>query len=208
MVSRHISSRYGIRADSRRHCRDADRSRSAPDRAWVPPAATLAAGSALAKPRRQFEFRRASAIVRAASHTGNQPYGLAYRHRYRRHLHRRRPGGGSHRPHRDRQAADHAAGFRPGRDRRHPPGTGREPHRSCRRIAAVARHHRGDQRVAGEQGRARRLRHHARDARHPGTAAVVARRSVRSDAGRARGAGAAPLAVRDHRTDRCPGRRS
>ncbi len=73
-------------------------------------------------------------------------------------------------------------------------------------VAAVARHDRGDQRAAGEQGRPRRLRRHARLSRPAGAAPVVARRSLRPVPGRPRGAGAAPLAVRDHRADRRPGR--
>ena len=86
------------------------------------------------------------------------------------------------------------------------PGSGHEPHRSDRCIAAVARHDGRHQCAAGEQGRARRVRRDPRLARHPGTAPFVARRSLRSAAGRAGGACAAALALRDHRTDRRAGR--
>ena len=43
-----------------------------------------------------------------------------------------------------------------------------------RRGAAVARHHRGDQRAAGEEGRPRRLHRHARLSRPAGTAPLLA----------------------------------
>ena len=141
-----------------------------------------------------------------ANEQGQIAHGVADRHRHWRHLHRRCVGRGRHRSHRHREVADHAARFRPGGDRRHPPGIGRQPHRSGRRGVAVARDHRRDQCVAREQGRARRLRRHARVPRHPGIAAFLARRSLRPDAGCARGPGAAALAVRDHRTDRRAGR--
>ena len=50
------------------------------------------------------------------------------------------------------------------------------------------------------------LRHDARLSRPARTAPLVARRSVRSVPGPARRAGAAPLALRGHRADRCAGR--